>query len=136
MKFLIFLLMFIPFFSKADMVELSVGGGQGTKTFFGADYEFVKGISYLDAAISGNNEYVQPYVSAGLQFDHFNFGLAAAVSMSSYMNGAFQGQLSFGPEIGYMQNLNSLVYIKENNSYMGYAGQYNFTSTISIGFNL
>lgn len=138
MKFLAFLLIFLPSLAMADMVEVSAGGGQGTKPFVGADYEFVSELPYLDVAISGNNEYIQPYVSAGLQFEHFNFGVGAGVSMSNLSSsGAFNGQLGVGPEIGYMQNLSKLIYVKENNTYLGYPnGQFNFTSTLSIGFNL
>lgn len=137
MKFLLAFLMFFPAIAMADMVEANYGFGQGTKPFYGADYEFVKGLSYLDLSLTGNSEYVQPYVSAGLQFDHINIGLASAVAISNGSHdGSFNGQLSVGPEIGYMQNLTDLIYVKENNSYMGFNGAYNFTSTLSIGFNL
>lgn len=135
MKLLALLLVLFPVFSHADMGGINVGTGQGTRPFYGVDYEFNKDLPYLDLAFFGNQDYYQPYVSAGLQFEHFNFGLAASATFTNYSNGYFSGQVSFGPEIGYMYNLSSLTYIKENNSYLGLNGNYNFSSTISIGFN-
>lgn len=136
MKFLVLFLMMLPILAHADMAGIDVGAGQGTKPFYGLDYEFNKGLPYLDVALYANDEYAQPYVSGGLQFDHVNIGLAAATTLSNLSNGGFTGQLSVGPEIGYMQNLSKEVYIKENNSYMGFSGAYNFSATISLGFNL
>lgn len=138
MKFLLALLIFLPSLAMADMVEANFGFGQGTKPFYGADYEFVSDLPYLDVSLTGNNEWIQPYVSAGLQFEHFNFGIGAGVTMSNLSSsGSFNGQLGIGPEIGYMQNLSKLIYVKENNTYLGYPnGQFNLTSTLSIGFNL
>jgi hypothetical protein len=137
MKFLIAFLMLFPFIAKADFVEVDAGFGQGTKPFYGADYEFVTGLQYTDVSLTGNSDYVQPYISAGLQFEHFNFGLGAGVSVSNFSGGAFNGQLGVGPEFGYMHDISKLMYLKVNNTYLGYpSGQFNFTSILSIGFNL
>jgi hypothetical protein len=137
MKYLIALLMFLPTFAQADMLGLNVGGGQGTKTFYGADYEFVTDIPYLDVAVSGNEDYVQPYVSAGLQFEHLNLGFGAGLSVMNFSNGSFNGQLALGPEIGYMQNLNKLVYVKAGANYLGFPNSpFNLTGTLTLGFNL
>lgn len=127
--------MFLPTLAFADMGALDVGAGQGSRPSYGLDYEFNTGLPYLDLALMGNKDYVQPYVSGGLQFEHINVGIATALTMTGYSQGAFAGQLSVGPEVGYMQNLSKLVYVKENNSYMGFSGKYNFSSSLSLGLN-
>lgn len=133
MKYLLLLLMLIPFAAHADMAELNAGFGQGTKPFYGADYEFVKELPYLDLSFTGNSDYVQPYVSFGLQFEHLNLGLAQAVTFSRTDGSATYG---IGPEFGFMQNLNSLIYVKENNSLLNSGSGFNYAATFSIGVNL
>lgn len=132
----LFLVLFSVSANAGDMLGANFGFGQNTTPFYGVDYEFNQDLPYLDVALFANKQYVQPYVSVGLQFEHINVGFAGAISMSGYSAGAFQGQLTFGPEIGYMQNLSKSIYVKENNSYMGYGGQYSLTSTLSLGLNL
>jgi hypothetical protein len=137
MKFLSLVLIFLPALAYADMGGVDFNFAQGSRPSYSLDYEFNKdaGTPYLDAALSANRDYVQPYLSAGMQFEHMNLGLATAVAFSGIHNGAFNGQLTIGPEIGYMQNLTKTFYIKENNNYMGFNGQYNFGCTLSIGMN-
>ena len=138
MKLLALLLVLFPVLANADMAGVDLNFGQNTRPAYSLDYEFNKdaGMPYLDIALSANSDYIQPYVSGGLQFEHINVGIASAVAFSNISNGAFNGQLSFGPEIGYMQNLNKTFYVKENNNYMGYNGSYNFGFTLSLGANL
>jgi len=137
MKYLVFLLMLIPGIASADMAGLAYGVGQNTKPFITGDYEFVSELPYLDVAISANSDYVQPYVSAGLQFEHINIGFGVGVSVSNFSQGAFNGQLAFGPEIGYMHNLSKLVYVKGGVNYLGFPGTTsNLGGTLGIGFNL
>lgn len=137
MKFLVLLLLLVPFVAKADMAEIDAGFGQGTKPFYGADYEFVKNLPYLDLSLTGNSQYVQPYVSFGLQFEHISLGLAQAVTISDLTNGgSATAAYGIGPEVGYMQNITDLVYVKENNSYLHSSGSFNLTCTLSVGFNL
>jgi hypothetical protein len=137
MKFLIALLMLLPAAAFAnDMLEVDAGFGQGTKPFYGADYEFNKDLPYLDLSLTGNSQYIQPYVSFGLQFEHVNVGIAQAVTISDVTNGGSpSAQYGFGPEFGFMQNITPLLYVKENNSYL-YSGSFNFACTFSIGINL
>ena len=133
MRFLYLLLLLLPIVAQAnDMVGLDVGFGQGTKPFYGADYEFNKDLPYLDVALTANSQYFQPYVSFGAQFEHVNLGLANSVTVSGG-----SAQYAIGPEVGYMQNLNPLLYVKENNSYMGwFGGSFNCSCTFSLGLNL
>lgn len=110
-----------------------MGFGQGSKPFYGGDYEFVSEMPYVDVSLTGNADYIQPYVSFGLQFEHLNVGLANALVIARDGSGA---HYIVGPELGYMQNLNSLIYVKENNSYMGFDGPFSFSCTFSLGLNL
>lgn len=137
MKFLIALLMLFPAFANADMGGLNVGFGDNSRPSYGVDYEFNKGLPYVDVAVFANQDFAQPYVSSGLQFEHFNLGLGLATTLSNYHAGSFSGQVTVGPEIGYMQNLNPLVYIKENNTYLSnnFNGKFTFGATLSIGLN-
>lgn len=137
MRLLGLFLLLAPVLSYADMGGLDFGVGQNSRPLYSVDYEFNKDgtLPYLDVALSANQDYVQPYVSGGLQFEHINVGLAAAVSLSGYHDGAFTGQLSVGPELGYMYNLTQKIYVKENNSYMGFDNQFSFMATFSIGLN-
>jgi|ERR1700687_990889 len=127
-KLLLLFLILFPTLVKADMWGIDMGFGQGTRPFGGIDFEFNRGLPYLDAAVFVNHDYVQPYLSGGLQFEHINLGLAGAITHS---------QFSFGPELGYMQNLSSLFYVKVNNSYMGYPGSnFKYGITLGLGLNL
>lgn len=136
MKYLILVMMFVSSIASADMAELDAGFGQGTKPFYGADYEFVKDLPYLDFSLTGNSQYLQPYVSFGAQFEHISVGLAQAVTLTDLTNGGHgSAQYGIGPEAGYMQNLTDLVYVKENNSLL-YSGSFNFACTLSLGLNL
>lgn len=137
MKFLALLLVLLPIAAYADNVELDVGFGQGTKPFYGADYQFSKDLPYADLSLTGNSQYLQPYVSFGVQFEHINLGLANAVTLSNVTNGGpVSAQYSVGPEVGYQQNINPLVYVKESNSYMGFNGPFSLSCTLSLGLNL
>lgn len=136
MKYLVLFISLLSVTANADMAGFNFGFGQNTRPFYGVDYEINEDLPYFDISISGNRDYVQPQVSLGLQFEHLNFGIAGAVSASNYSKGGFTGAFSFGPEAGYMQNLSKLVYVKENNSYMGFGGKFNLTSTVSLGLNL
>lgn len=128
MRFLLLLLITFSTITKADNVGFNLGFGQGTKPFYGIDYTFNSGLPYLDVSLFTNRDYVQPSLSIGLQLDHVNVGMATAFT---------HGNLSFGPELGYTQNLNPLIYVKENNSLMGSPGsKFNYSATFSIGLNL
>lgn len=136
MKFLaVLLIALLPSLAMADMGGFDIGFGENSKPSYGFDYQFGSGLPYLDVAFMANSEYVQPYVSGGLQFEHINVGLATAVTLSNMSNGAFQGQLSVGPEVGYMQNLSKLTYVKASVNYMGFNGPYVLGSTLGLGLN-
>ena len=141
MKFLVLLLALFSITAQADMLGAGVGFGQGSQPSYGADYEFVKSdfsfvAPYADISIYANKTFVQQYGAIGLQFEKLSFGLAVAATSVNQGNGQYQGQLSFGPEFGIMQNITKAIYVKENNSYLDYHGTFNFGSTLSLGLNL
>lgn len=117
--------------TQADSLGLNVGFGQGTRPFYGVDYQVNADDSpftfYLDASLYVNQDYVQPGLSGGLQLDHVNIGLATSLS---------GGKFCFGPEIGWTQNLSNLFFIKVGNSYTGPPGSFfNYSATFSAGVN-
>lgn len=129
--------MMLPSLALADMAGFNVGFGENSKPFYGVDHEFNEDghLPYLDMALYGNSDFVQPYLSLGLQFEHLNIGVAAACTLSNISNGAFNGQLAVGPEVGYMQNLSKLLYVKGASSYLGYNSAYSLSTTLSLGVN-
>lgn len=136
MKLLLALLFLVPTLSYADMGALDVGFGDNMRPAYGLDYEFNAGLPYLDVALMANQDFAQPYISAGLQFEHFNFGLGSAITLANYHAGTFSGQITAGPEIGYMQNLTEKIYVKENNTYLSdFDGKFTYSATVSIGLN-
>jgi len=133
MKFLaILLLTMVPLVAQADMMALDAGFGNGTRPFYGFDYEFVKDWPYADISLTGNSSYIQPYLSFGIQGEHINVGFAQAITFSRTDGSAVY---ALGPEAGWQQNLSSLVYIKENNSLL-YSGTFSFSASFGIGLNL
>ena len=128
---LLFLLIVSPVY--ADSLGFNIGFGQRTTTFYGIDYQvnandaIISGLPYMDFGVHTNKDYVQPTFSLGLQWENINIGVASAL---------IHWVFSFGPELGYTYNLNPLVYVKLNNSYLGTPGsQFNYSATTSIGLN-
>lgn len=128
MRFILLLLITFSSIAQADSLGFNLGFGQDTKPFYGVDYTFNKDLPYLDLSLFTNKEYLQPSVSLGLQIERVNIGIATALT---------NGNFSFGPEAGYTYNLNSLIYVKENNNFMWAPGShFNYSATFSIGLNL
>ena len=134
---LILMLLFSNVAMAGDSVGVDVGFGLGSKPSYGADYQFNfdsvfnKGNPYVDVMVMANSEYVQPYLSTGLTFDHINvgFGITTFIWPDS-------SSFAMGPECGYTQNLNKDLYVKESNYLLGFDGKYNFSLQLSIGLNL
>lgn len=133
MKYLLTFLVLFSSVAFADFGAFDVGFGQGTKTFYGGDYEFLFYRShtytlYLDASLFANHDYIQPGLSGGLQFEHLNVGFASAYNSKT--------NWAVGPEFGLMQDLPLDTYIKINNSFMGLPSTgFNYGLTLSFGVN-
>lgn len=125
--------MILPVSAHSDSLAIDGGFGQGTKPFYGADYQFVKDIPYADISLTGNSQYVQPYISFGLQLDHVNVGLGQALTFSRTDGSVAYG---IGPELGYVQNVTDLFCVKENNALLFSSGSLSFSATFSFGINL
>jgi hypothetical protein len=140
MKFLALVLVLFSLTAKAgDMLGVGASFGQSTIPSYGLDYEAIYdevfGL-YTDVALYGNKGYFQPYVSFGTQGDHLSLGLACSASMLAADGGSYNTQFGVGPELGYMQNLTRDIYLKENNYFMNFHGNWFLNATFSIGLNL
>lgn len=138
MKWLIALLIFLPSLAFADMFGVDVGAGPNARPSYGFDLEKnVDGkLPYTDYSLMANNDFLQSYVSAGLQFEHINVGLGIAFTSTDWYMGTFRTAITAGPEIGYMYNLTKVFYVKENNTYLStFGGVFTFGATLSLGVN-
>lgn len=134
MKHLIALLALMCSITYADSLGMNIGFGQGTRPFYGLDYQLgINGITsigtpYVDASVSINQDYVQPGLSGGLQFTHVNMGINSAYS---------NHQVSFGPELGWTSNTDAhSTYWKWGNSCIGAPGRtFNYSVTFGLGVN-
>lgn len=148
MKLLLALLMFLPTIALADsnqffiaqapsyMFGLDVGVGPDSRPSYGFDYQATMHGVYGDFSAMGNHDFGQLYVSSGLQTDHLNLGLGIALTGSNIHQGTFSGAITAGPEFGIQQNLTSVVYVKENNTYLSdFNGKFTLGMTFSVGVN-
>jgi hypothetical protein len=98
--------------SRADNIGANFGLGLNSQPIYGVNYYYNPNLLYMDFKLMGNNQYLQPYISSGLQIDDVNLGFVAQETRQP--DGSSVG--AAGVELGFTEDLDKFFYVKENNS--------------------